>query len=170
MRKSYYRDYQLPNQFQMEEPYDVFREYGARYYRCTWLDALQNGEKGNVTIDILIKSGEALPIGQWLGGPSEFLEVDFDHDGKTELIFYFRPNYDYARPVHYFLIEKGDERVYNATYENALFDRVQNDDYIIRRKIYEGLEVTGVLKYRVVNGEKQIYIDAGEDTDKFTID
>jgi hypothetical protein len=158
-------DYQLPlpNQFQMEEPFDLFREYGARYYRCTWLGAIHDGEKTNVTTDILIKNGEALPIG-WPEQPSELHEVDFDHDGTKELIFYtFRGSgFSYGS---FLVIEKGDEPIYLVSCMTAWFERIQDDEYMIRVLPSLGKGLSGILKYRIVDGVKSVYIDAGKYTD-----
>jgi hypothetical protein len=165
MHKGYHSDYQLPEQFQMEEPNELFRKYGAGYYRCTWQDAVYKGEIRSFTTEILIKNGETFPIG-WAGEVQDPREVDFDHDGTTELIFYIRRIVSYARTVGYFVIEKGNEPLYYVSYDNALFEKVQDNNYIIRTRIFEGLEVSGVLKYRIEDGKKSIYIDAGVDTDK----
>lgn len=165
MHEGYHNDYQLPEQFQMEEPNELFRKYGAGYYHCTWQDAVYKGETRNFTIEILIKNGKAYPM-CLAGEIQELLEVDFDHDGSTELIFYIRPNTSWARSTNYFVIEKGNEPLYFVSYDYDSFVKVQDDNYIIRTRIYEGLEVTGVLSYRVVDGKKRIYIDAGEDADK----
>jgi hypothetical protein len=165
MNKYKFGDYQLPlpEQFQMEEPFGLFSEYGARYYRCTWLDAIHDGETRNVTIDILIKNHEALPIG-WYGQPSELHEVDFDRDGAGELIFYtsWGSGFQYGS---YWVIEKGDEPVYLVSCMSSWFGKIQDDNYMIRVLPNLGKDLLGVLKYRIVDGVKSVYVDAGKYTD-----
>jgi hypothetical protein len=165
MHKYRFGDYELPlpKQFLMEEPFDLFREYGARYYRCTWLGAKHDGETINVTADILIKNGEALPVGP-PEMASDLREVDFDHDGVKELIFYtsWGSGLSYN---NYFVFEKGNEPIYMVACMSARFGKIQDDDYLIHVLFNLDRELFGVLKYRIVDGVKSVYIDAGKYTD-----
>jgi hypothetical protein len=157
-------EYTRNDQFTMVEPYIQFRKYQARLYQCTWKTVIQ-GKDDTVERSFLIKCDKIYEILTW-DNADQLFEIDFDHDRAVELIYY--TNFGSGRSIDtfYVLEQIAEEPIYITEYDLAGPIRVMNNDLVIAAMTVNQKWVTGKLKYRITNGKKEIYIDAGQYTDQ----
>jgi hypothetical protein len=157
-------EYDLNDQFSMTEPYTQFRKYQAKLYRCSW-DLVIDGKDDTIVRSFLMKNDCIYEILTW-GNVDRLYETDFDHDRTVELIYY--TNIGSGRDINtFYVIEPANEEsIYITQCEFARPKKVMNHDLIIEAMTRSQQSVTGKLKYRIINGVKDIYIDAGKYTDQ----
>jgi hypothetical protein len=157
-------EYTRNDQFTMVEPYTQFRKYQARLYKCTWKAVIQ-GKDDTVDRSFLIKGDKVYEILTW-DNADRLYEIDFDHDKATELIYYTDIGSGRSFDTFYVLEQAAEEPIYITEYELAGPIRVMNNDLVIKAMTGNQKWVTGKLKYRITDGKKEIYIDAGKYTDQ----
>jgi hypothetical protein len=160
----WYSQYKLDYWFIMKELDTPFSRYHATVYQCTWTIDLKGDTSaptrlGQIELFLIIKDGIVNHIEPREGNLEQVYEFDFDQDGQNELIYYFDAGTDNAY-IFYAFEELADEPIYIAQYAFSHPIKIENNELVILTK--DNKIISGVFKYRFVDGKKELYIDAGE--------
>jgi hypothetical protein len=169
-RNKWYSSYNLDYWFISKELDTPFFRYNAKIYQYTWT-VEPKGEKssptsiGTVELYFIVKSGIAYHIETPDGNFKILYEIDFDNDGQKELIYFLDLGSYPSSGIFYIFESAVEEPVYIGQFY-AYPQKIENNDLVVLARTKDGKQVNGILKYRLIDGKKDVYIDAGEYSDQ----